>query len=124
MIENHLTKIKDLEANLKDNDKYNKKWTVYIMFHKKLIKTKSSKKMLFIHLSISFYVDLFIYLFIYLHFFHIIISCFVQLKIPLLFYLSQSQYNYFRMTHQNKVILERLNRDSKSCCSLMFVVFF
>ena len=28
ILKNYLTKLKDLEANLKDNDKYNKKWTV------------------------------------------------------------------------------------------------
>ena len=27
-LKNYLTKIRDLEANLKDNDKYNKKWAV------------------------------------------------------------------------------------------------
>ena len=28
VLKKYLTKIRDLEANLKDNDKYNKKWTV------------------------------------------------------------------------------------------------
>ena len=28
MLKNYLTKIRDLEDNLKDNDEYNKKWTV------------------------------------------------------------------------------------------------
>ena len=28
MLKNYLTKLRDLEANLKDNDKYDKKWTV------------------------------------------------------------------------------------------------
>ena len=28
ILQNYLTKNRDLEANLKDNDKYNKKWTV------------------------------------------------------------------------------------------------
>ena len=27
-LKNYLTKIRDLEANLKDNDRYKKKWTV------------------------------------------------------------------------------------------------
>ena len=28
ILKNYLTKVRDLEANLKDNDKYNKKWSV------------------------------------------------------------------------------------------------
>ena len=28
ILKNYLTKVKDLEANLKNNDKYNKKWSV------------------------------------------------------------------------------------------------
>ena len=64
IIENHLTKIRDLEANLKDNDKYNKKWTVYIMFHKKLIKTESSKKMLYLIKHLVNFIYSFIYLFL------------------------------------------------------------
>ena len=28
ILKNCLTKVRDLEANLKDNDKYNKKWSV------------------------------------------------------------------------------------------------
>ena len=28
VLKNYLTKVRDLEANLKDNDKYNKKWSV------------------------------------------------------------------------------------------------
>ena len=47
-LKNYLTKIRDLQANLKGNDKYNKKWTVIsnIRNYKKLIKTKSSEKVL------------------------------------------------------------------------------
>ena len=28
ILKNYLTKVKDLEVNLKDNDEYNKKWSV------------------------------------------------------------------------------------------------
>ena len=48
ILKNYLTKFRDLEDNLKDNDKCNKKWTVIssVMFHKKLIDIKSIKKVL------------------------------------------------------------------------------
>ena len=50
ILKDYLTKIRDLEANLKDNDKYNKKWTLIsnILYNvsKKKIKAKSSKKVL------------------------------------------------------------------------------
>ena len=47
ILKNYLTKMRDLEANLKANDKYNKKWAVIsniAMFHKKIMKTKGSKR--------------------------------------------------------------------------------
>ena len=31
ILKNYLAKLRDLEANLKDSDKYNKKWTVIML---------------------------------------------------------------------------------------------
>ena len=78
------------------------------MFHKKLIKTKCSKKMLYliktlVHFfvySLS-YADLLIYLFVC--FSYTIINCFVQLEMSLLHFHFQRQYNYFRLTDASKL---------------------
>ena len=47
ILKNYFTKIADLEANLKDNDKYNKKWTVIsniLCFIKNYLKQKVVKR--------------------------------------------------------------------------------
>lgn len=91
-LENYLVKIRDLEATLKDNDKYNKKWKVISnliqCFTGKLNKTKSSKKVLyFMKLLVHFiyFIYLCIYSFIYLcicFLFRLLLFCTVKNVIP------------------------------------------
>ena len=62
------------------------------MFYKKLIKAKSSKKVLQLITLFVHFIYLFIYLFIY----------FVELKVPFLLFPFQREYSFSRMTFKSE----------------------